>query len=56
MTPDQFKQARKDIGLSVNELADQLGISSRTVRRYEKGTWEVTRVCELAMLYLLTNN
>lgn len=53
MTPAEFKQARNDLGFSVNELADALGISSRTIRRYEAGTWEVTKITELAVNYLL---
>ena len=53
MTTDQFKQARNALGFSVNEMADALGISSRTIRRYEAGTWEVTKITELAVNYML---
>ena len=54
MTTDQFKQARNALGFSVNEMADALGISSRTIRRYEAGTWEITKITALAIEALQT--
>lgn len=37
MTPERFKQIRQLLGLSVQQLADRLGVKTgRTVRRYEQ--------------------
>jgi len=52
MTP--FNQARKDLGLSINELAEALDVSPRTVRRFCKGEYEPTRVFWLAIECLRT--
>ena len=35
MTPDEFRQARRELGLSTAELARILNTDARTVRRYE---------------------
>lgn len=37
MTKEEFKEIRKSEGLSINELADILRVTGRTVRRWEKG-------------------
>lgn len=38
MIPHDVKAARKTMGLSINGFADILGVSGRTVRRWEDGT------------------
>ena len=38
MTPDQFRQWRKRLGLKQKEAADQLGLKKRVIQYYEKGT------------------
>jgi cytoskeletal protein RodZ len=35
MSPEQMKRARRRLGLSVNDMADRLGITSRHLRRME---------------------
>lgn len=35
MTPDEFKEARERLGLSLSEMADMLGLSVEQVRRME---------------------
>jgi len=43
MTPQQFRDTRKDLGLSINQMAAALGLkSSRTIRRIEAGDTEIT--------------
>jgi DNA-binding transcriptional regulator YiaG len=37
MTSDEFRAARKALGLSVGQLAGILGVEARTVRRWEQG-------------------
>jgi DNA-binding transcriptional regulator YiaG len=38
MTPEEFKQIRKDAGLSLAQLSDVLRVHTRTIRRYEDGS------------------
>ena len=44
MTPEQFKQKRKDLGLSQNQLSKELGLSEKTgdayIRKIENGSRE----------------
>jgi len=35
MTSDEFRQARRELGLSVNALADLINVDGRTIRRWE---------------------
>lgn len=43
MTPVQFKDARKALGLSQNGMADALGLkTSRAIRQFESGEREVS--------------
>lgn len=38
MTPKEFREARRKLGMSANELAEKLGLSDgRSIRRYEAG-------------------
>jgi DNA-binding transcriptional regulator YiaG len=42
MTPEEFKKARMDLGMSQNDMADFLGVASdRTVRRWEEGEKDI---------------
>ena len=41
MTPEEFKQARVDLGLSSRKLAERLGVHWRTVQRYASGELKV---------------
>ena len=43
MTPTQFKDARKALGLSQNAMAEALGLkTSRAIRQFESGEREVS--------------
>ena len=43
MTPTQFKDARKALGLSQNGMAEALGLkTSRAIRQFESGDREVS--------------
>lgn len=53
MTPEQFRQWRKGLGLKQKEAADKLGLKKRVIQYYEKGKRdgrivEIPRVVELA--------
>ena len=37
MTPEQFKQWRKSLGLKQKDAADVLGLKKRMIQYYEKG-------------------
>ena len=41
MTPQQFREARRELGLSQIKLAKALQVTERTVRRYEYGEVEI---------------
>lgn len=38
MSPQEFKEARQSLGLSVNRLAEILDVKPTTVRRWEMGS------------------
>lgn len=43
MTPEEFKAARHELGLSANEMAKALGLSDgRSVRRFESGERDIS--------------
>ena len=52
MTPTQFKRLRGDY--SINELSDIIGITPRTIRRYEDGTHEIGKAVQLLLCYVST--
>ncbi|MBO6758760.1 MAG: helix-turn-helix transcriptional regulator [Roseibium sp.] len=37
MTPDQFREWRRSLGLKQKEAAEQLGLKKRMIQYYEKG-------------------
>lgn len=55
MTPEQFKTIRKNLGLSVKDMAKALGLAEeRSVRRYEDGTREISGPIKLCIKYIQT--
>lgn len=54
MTPEQFKQARSNLGLSFDKLAAALDMSRRQLIYYEQGEYPVPKAVEMAMRYLLS--
>lgn len=54
MTPQEFKQAREQLGLTQQEMADKLRLSSgRVIRMYESGDREVSGTIILLVDLLL---
>ncbi len=41
MTPDEYKAARKELGLNVSDWVDKLGISISTHKKYSSGALNV---------------
>lgn len=41
MTPSEFVEIRKRLGLSIAEIAEKLRLDPRTIRRYEAGDRKV---------------
>jgi DNA-binding transcriptional regulator YiaG len=52
LTPAEFKQARKALGLTINALASEFRTNERTIRRWEKATIPIPYTAVLAMKYL----
>ncbi len=53
MTPNQFKQIRQFLGLSLSQMADAIGVEERTIRRYEKGDREIGLPINKLIAYIL---
>jgi DNA-binding XRE family transcriptional regulator len=53
MTRREYRLARKDMGLTQRQLADTLGLTSRTIISRERGDAPLTIEAELAMVMLL---
>jgi transcriptional regulator with XRE-family HTH domain len=54
MTPVQFKDARKALGLSQNAMAKSLGLkTSRAIRQYEAGERQVSGPVAVLVAMLL---
>ncbi len=55
MTAEEFREARRRLGLTQQQLCDALEIAIFTVKCYERGTWSdgrpalVPRAIELAL-------
>ena len=56
MTPDEFKQARKVLGLSQSKMAHQLEVSYQTIQAWEQGRNPISKVVEMAVLHLLNTS
>jgi DNA-binding transcriptional regulator YiaG len=56
MTPDEFKQARKVLGLSQSKMAHQLAVSYQTIQAWEQGRNPISKVVEMAVLHLLNTS
>lgn len=54
MTPDEFKQRRKALGFTQQELAEMWGHDIRTIRRWEGGQTEIPTLVEWGMDILET--
>jgi len=49
MTKRQFRNLRKSIGLSQTKLAQEMGVTLRTITRWETGEFPIPRIAELAL-------
>ena len=47
MTPELFKQTRAKLGYSIEQWADRLGLSIRTIYYYESGEVPIPRTVSL---------
>ena len=61
MTPDEFKQARKVLGLSQSKMAHQLEVSYQTIQAWEQGKFiyqrnPISKVVEMAVLHQSDKN
>ena len=53
MTGAQFRRAKDELGLSLAATARELGVSARTVARWQASDAEIPRPIEKLMLVLL---
>ena len=53
MTPQEFKDIRKGLGLSQPRLAAILGKDKGTISRYERGVFDISFEAALHMRYLV---
>ena len=57
MTPTEFKDARNELGLSANKMAQALGLADgRTVRRYEAGDRPIPGPVIIALGYMIRDH
>jgi transcriptional regulator with XRE-family HTH domain len=49
MTIRKFRELRQDIGYSQAKLAEKMGVTIRTVSRWEHGDFPIPKVAELAL-------
>lgn len=49
MTGAELRQTRQAMGFSLNAFAEHLGYNERTIRRWERGEWEIPKI---VVLYL----
>lgn len=55
MSPEVFKQWRKELGLTQSDAADLLGLSRSAVIRFETGETDIKRHIALACAALKAN-
>ena len=53
MTPAEIKQARQSLGLSVNAMAQRLGIDRNTYGKWERGEQRAPAVAATAIRWLV---
>jgi transcriptional regulator with XRE-family HTH domain len=49
MNPQDFKRRREDLGLTQEQLARELEVTTMTVSRYERGVHPIPHVLALAL-------
>ena len=55
MTGSELKQARQSLGLTQEQLADEIGASLASVRNWEQGRCKVNRVAAKQIQKVLDN-
>ena len=55
MTPEAFIAARQEAGLTRADVASKLGLSERTIYRWERGDTEINRATAMALEQILGN-
>lgn len=53
MTPQEFKQIRSELGLTQVKIAEALGVTWRTVARYESGERPITRTIAILLGFIV---
>ena len=50
MTIRRFRQLRRSIGYSQAKLAKEMGLTIRTISRWEHGDFPIPKIAELALM------
>ena len=59
LTPDEVREARQTLGLTLTEMAELLGLANsdpRTVRSWETGRREISGPCSAAIRLAVENH
>jgi len=56
MTSRKFKDLRRSIGYSQAKVAREMGITVRTITRWEQGEFPIPRMAELALRTVVSEN
>ena len=51
MTKEQLREKRKQLRMTQAQLAEQLGVSTRTVERWETGRRKISKLVEMGTEY-----
>lgn len=49
MTGKELRKRRKGLGMTQHELADEIGVASETVSRWETGSWPINKWVPVAI-------
>jgi DNA-binding transcriptional regulator YiaG len=55
MTPDEFRNIRRDLGFSQAKMAEAIGVCTRTVKHYESGTRKISKPVKMLLLTIFSN-
>lgn len=55
MSPGEIREIRIKLGLSIQEIADKLGVNRDTYSKWERGKQRIPAIGETAMKWLSAN-
>lgn len=55
MTPEEFKKAQKQLGLSNEKIADWLGVHISSIQKWRSGAVSIPGPAAIALKYILND-